>query len=170
MGNITRIKQQKEFTLGKKSIGFVLMILLVFVFLSFTAEAKKRNFGKIVKNFEVEKQFKSGNLPTEYSYYFKGWKGGPEAIIGISHDYVMQSKLWKSFNPEEVPVKDLILNMYKRNSNRGRFFGAWLNDHNGEKMGVYFSDSKDVKIKMVGDKQIDYITPTIKSCSSRDNR
>ena len=170
MGNITGIKQQREFTLGKKSIGFVLMILLVFVFLSFTAEARKRNYGKIVKNFEIEKQFKSGNLPTEFSYYFKGWKGEPEAIIGISDDYVMQSKLWKSFSPEETLVKDLIQNMYKRNSKRGSFFAAWLYDHNGEKMGVYFSDSKDVKIKMAGDKQIEYITPTIKSSSKRGDR
>ncbi len=161
MKNIN-IKQFQEFILIKKSIRLILLISIIFTFFPFTAEARW-SYGHLVKSYEVENEFKTGTIPTNYSYYFNGWTSEPDAIIGISKDYVLKSKLWKPFNPEELSIQTLRQRMYQRNRNRGSFQGAWLKDHKGEIMGIYFSDNKNATIKMAGDKQIAYITPIVRS-------
>ena len=152
MKKIMRNKQLYNFKSIRKSIGILLLIFLIFTFLAITAEAWW-NLGRIVKSQEVADQFKSGNISEDYAYYYNGMESDPEAIIGLSKGYTIKSKYWKPFNSGKESVESYIKILNKRH-----FFGAWLNDHNGEKMGVYFSNNKNVKIKMAGEKQIAYIT------------
>ena len=152
MKKVMQNRQLYKFKSIRKSIGIILLIFSIFTFLDIAAEARW-NLGRIVQSQEVVKQFEAGNLSEGYTYYYNGSKSKPEAIIGLSKEYTIKSKYWKSFNSDSDSVESLV-----KNVNQRRFFGAWLNDQNDEKIGVYFSKTKNVKIKMAGEKEIAYIT------------
>ena len=152
MKNIIRNKHLYKIKSIRKSVGIILLIFSIFTFLGITAEARW-NLGRIVKSQEVVKQFEAGNLSEGYTYYYNGSKIKPDAIIGLSKEYRIKSKYWKPFNSDSDSVESLV-----KTVNQRRFFGAWLNDQNDEKMGAYFSKTKNVKIKMAGEKEIAYIT------------
>ncbi len=138
-------------------MSIILILMLSFSLTLFVYPAEAKSYGWLVKNNKIERKFKSGKIPRGYSYYFRGWKGEPEAIIGIKHGYTLKSKQWKFFNPKKISVRTLILRMYKRESTH--FYGAWIIDHRGRKMGIWFSDSEGAKIKMAGKTKIAYISP-----------
>ena len=154
MKNIQTI-QLHEFNLTKKSIQMVLSFLLIFTFFAVTAQAG--SYGQLVKNSKVSHEFKSGKFSAPYSYYYIGWKGEPDAIIGIKEGYVLESKLWKPFDPENISVRTLVYRMFKRDSSN--FYGAWIKNDREETLGIWYSDRDGAKIKMAGDNQIAYISP-----------
>ena len=154
MKNI-QTKQFTKFNFIKKSIGIILSVFLIFTFFAVTAEAG--SYGQLVKGNKVSHEFKTGNFSTPYSYYYIGWKGEPDAIIGIKEGYVLESKLWKPFDPENISVRTLVQRMFRRDSSN--FYGAWIKNDREETLGIWYSDRDGAKIKMAGDNQIAYISP-----------
>jgi len=148
-------KHFQEINFIKKSIQLVLSFLLIFTFFAVTAEAG--SYGQLVKSSSVSHEFKTGKFSAPYSYYYIGWKGEPDAIIGIREGYVLESKLWKPFDPENISVRTLVQRMFKRDSSN--FYGAWIKDDKEETLGIWYSDRDGAKIKMAGDNQIAYISP-----------
>ncbi len=152
-------KQSQDINIIKKSIGLVLSFFLISTFFAITAEAG--SYGQLVRSNKVSHEFKTGKISTAYSYYYTGWRGEPDAIIGIIEGTVLKSKLWKPFDPEKISIRTLIQQMFRRDSSN--FYGAWIKDDRGEVLGIWFSDRDGAKIKMAGDKQIAYISPKTRS-------
>ena len=131
------------------------LIFFIFIFSVFTATAG--SYGKLAKDTQVDREFKTGTIPATYSYNYYGWKGDPDAIIGIKEGYVINSKLWKPIDTETTSVRTFVQRMFKRDSSM--FAGAWIKDSNGEVAGIWFSDKDGGQVKMAGENQIAYITP-----------
>jgi ATP-dependent exoDNAse (exonuclease V) alpha subunit len=115
------------------------------------------NYGVLRTNPEVERTFKARQALEGHTYYYYGWIGEPDAVIGIHEDYTLESNRWIRVDLEETPVGLLMDRMTRRDPTN--FRGAVLKDPDGNRMGVWFSDSPGATIGMAGDKRIAYITP-----------
>ena len=115
------------------------------------------NYGVLRTDPEVNKEFKHNRAFENHRYYYYGWIGAPDAVIGIQNDYTLLSNLWKAVDLDRISLQVLKDRMLNRDPTN--FDGAILKDGAGNRMGVWFSDASGATIKMAGDKQIEFIRP-----------
>lgn len=115
------------------------------------------NYGVLRTDPEAEKNFKARRALENHTYYYYGFAGRPEAVIGIRNDYTLESDLWYPVDLEQTPLGVLTDRMMRRDPTN--FQGAVLKDPSGNPMGVWFSDSPGATIRMAGEKRIAYIRP-----------
>ena len=142
-----------------KKIEYIFAALLISgcFTLQISGCATSGNYGVLRSNPEVTREFKHSRPFENHRYYYFGWIGEPDAVIGIQNDYTLLSRLWKPVDLDRISLqvlKDRMLNRDPTNFN-----GAVLKDSAGNRMGVWFSDARGATIKMAGDKQIAFIRP-----------
>jgi len=136
----------------------ILIVLIACLFAIQTAGCLSTgNYGVLRTDPEVNKEFKHSRVFENHRYYYHGWIGEPDAVIGIQTDYTLLSRLWKAVDLERISLQVLKDRMLNRDPTN--FDGAVLKDAAGNRMGVWFSDASGATIKMAGDKQIEFIRP-----------
>ena len=137
-----------------KNMIAILVCLLTF---QLAACLSSGNYGVLRSDPEVTREFKHSRAFENHQYYYFGWIGEPDAVIGIQNDYTLLSSLWKKVDLERISLQVLKDRMLNRDPTN--FSGAILKDPAGNRMGVWYSDANGASIKMAGDKQIEFIRP-----------
>lgn len=104
------------------------------------------NYGKATKSTEVDGIFRSGNLPSEYRYYYNGGRYNPRAVLGIQNGYTLQSSAWTPVDPDSNQV-EYWRNYFKYSHGKIdytarewlSFSGYTLVDRNGREFGMIYS-------------------------------
>ena len=99
------------------------------------------NYGRLVRNQEINEVFKTYRVFPDHRYYFSGPDGRPDAIMGIHRDYTLETTQWTEIDLTEEQLKKLIdwINFHHRSRTRYYPFGFAILDHDGKQVGMWYS-------------------------------
>ena len=101
-----------------------------------------QNTGLLKRNAELTTVFESAQVLPDYHYYYSGPEQEPLAILGIRNDYEFDQGLWKTIDLTEAQLQkwlDRLDNSHR--SPRWRYYGSYIVDNNGDRVGIWFSFS-----------------------------
>jgi hypothetical protein len=141
----------------------LLCIMLCIAFLSCSASRGMlvKNWGKIMPNDQVKKDFESYQVSPDMNYFISGSDVYPNAILGLDKAYILDSTLWKKVDLNQASLKELVTYMKNRAIGFGQFqFGFAVLDDQGKQIGVWYSLlSASTGVKMKGDNKVMIYTP-----------
>ena len=123
--------------------------------------------GRLVTSPEIYRKFMSGEIREDYVYYFHGWRGQPDAVLGLKPGIKFESRQWTILENPETEVRPLIERFGRTSQNR---FGYHVLDPEGNRIGVYFSEGGLVTIQMASETEIAWIKPTATSGENQRGR
>jgi hypothetical protein len=144
----------------KKSI----FLIVSFICISCAAgNVALKNWGKIVPDSDVKKQFEIYQIKPSMNYYISGSDVYPNAILGLNSDYTLISTLWKKIEITPAMLQTIVTDMKFRAFNIGQDqFGFVVLDNQGKQIGIWYSLlSATAPVKMKGDKEVVIYTPDI---------
>jgi len=109
-------------------------------------------YGSFQRNQQVQEEFESKQVPTEYKYYYYGFDTAPYVIFGIEPKYEMKSNMWREAAPDIKDFKEMTKWIWEDYGYRK--FGADILDPNGKKVGILYSAIYDTSVKFLADNQI----------------
>ena len=115
--------------------GFLLVILI----LVSGCVTTTGNFGRLVHNDVVTQNFENYKVNPDYQYYYSGPITYPNAVVGISKNFTMDSQLW---DPIELTPKHLhswIWGHAHRIIQNSQIYGSDIIGPNGEHIGIWYS-------------------------------
>jgi hypothetical protein len=146
------VSRNKNILIGRVflvSLGMVIVALLI---------GCSGKYGRLKRNQQVQQEFESNRLPTEYKYYYYGFNTAPYVIIGIEPKYEMNSKMWREAAPDTGAFKEMTRWIWE---DYGYYkFGADILDPTGIKVGILYSAISQTSVKFVGDNQIEVMPNT----------
>lgn len=134
-------------TLIEKSLLIGLEIIIVALLAGCSGQ-----YGSLKLDQQVQEEFESNRVPTEYKYYYYGFSTAPYVVFGIEPHYVLNSKMWREAAPDTKEFKDMIKWIWEDYGYQK--FGADILDPNGKKVGILYSAITPTSVKFVGDNQI----------------
>lgn len=154
---------QEAGNMRKISIPF----LILFVALAFAcfgcAGLLAGKYGAIVPDGPATAAFESFQLNAGLNYYVSGADEYPNALLGLSREYVLDSTLWKRIDPTPARFRDLVLQMQTRAWQVGqRQHGFAVVDDQGRQIGIWYSIlPARTPVVMKEDRHVEIYTPDI---------
>jgi hypothetical protein len=96
------------------------------------------SYGKLVSNPVIMDQYQTGTLSDDYQFYYSGREGLPYAVVGIDKTYQFNARLWFKIDSMDQVYKK-ISNLSDLHPDASRMRAADILDHNGKRIGVWFS-------------------------------
>jgi hypothetical protein len=133
------------------------VLALVLVWAAVTLSGCLQNYGRLQSSPDVTTDFKKYAVSDDYTYYYFGWAGAPDAIIGIRQGIRIESDRWKPVDFTKVSMQHLVDRVGNRDPVSRN--GAYIVDPKGERIGIWFSGTptSSVTVKMAGPDRIAYI-------------
>ena len=125
------------------------------------------NYGRLKRNPEVTKAFKTNQVENDYRYYYYGRSNQPHLIVGIDSDYHMESFMWREVDHRTDKFADMIYwiwtdILYAYNPE----LGADILDPQGKKVGIWYSGIWWAAIRIHEDNRIE-IMPDVRTGGGR---
>ena len=117
--------------------------------------------GTMQRDQALNQQFLTYQVLPDYTYYFSGGYGKPEAILGIHKDYKLAPGLWQSIEISPAQLEKWIRTIAPEDFRRGGYFAAYILDPNGKRAGVWYSIQDSTTVKFPGEKKIEVYTPDL---------
>ena len=148
-------KKNNHSSAGKTGLPTLsaLLILVLLVFSGCTSPIT----GGLQNSPEVTQIFKNSQILPNHRYYVAGDQRLPYAIIAIDNNYELRPSRWKPFDLNSTSLNQLVYRMDKIYSLHPR--GAWILDHEDNRLGVWFSARFQTRVKRVKDNQIVVVVP-----------
>jgi hypothetical protein len=139
---------------GSPHILIVLVLILI---------GCAEDYGRLVRDHEVNEIFKSYQILRDHRYYFSGPEGRPDAIMGIHPDYTLETTQWTEIDLTEGKLKKLIdwINFHHRNNSRNYPDGFLILDHNGRQVGIWYSIWDWTAVLVEADKRVWIFPPAM---------
>ena len=133
----------------------ILIVLLIILF------GCAGNYGRLVRDAEVNKIFKSYQILPGHRYYFSGPDGRPDAIMGIHPNYTLETTQWTEMDLTEEKLKKLIdwINFHHRDNTRHYPDGFLIQDHDGRRVGIWYSIWDWTAVMVEADKRVKIFPP-----------
>jgi len=141
----------------KAKTGLLSGSAILAVMIMFFAGCSTPVTGRLQNSSEVTEVFKNSQILPNHQYYVAGFQRVPYAIIAIDNKYQLRSNRWQPIDLESTSLNQLIYRMdqvYSLNPE-----GAWILDHEDNRMGVWFSSRYQTRVKREKDNQIVVLTP-----------
>lgn len=122
-----------------------------------------KNWGKIVPDSEVKKQFETYQVNPNLNYYISGSDVYPNAILGLNKEYTLVSTLWKQVEMTPAMLRTIVTDMKFRALNVYLSqFGFAVLDNRGKQIGVWYSLlSATAPVHMKENKEVIIYTPDV---------
>ena len=114
-------------------------------------------YGSLQYSSEANQMFESNQLIPNYTYYYSGFQRIPYGIIGIDNNYSLRSGTWKPFELDPTVLNQLKYRMAHVYSLNPR--GSWIMDHEGNRVGIWYSSQNVAKIRLEENMQISVAAP-----------
>ena len=141
----------------KAKTGLLSGSAILAVMMLFLAGCSAPVAGRLQNSSEVTEVFKNSQILPNHQYYVAGFQRVPFAIIAIDNNYQLRSSRWQPIDLDSTSLNQLIYRMDKVYSLNPR--GAWILDHEDNRMGVWFSSLYQTRVKREKDNQIVVLTP-----------
>jgi hypothetical protein len=116
-----------------------------------------QQYGSLKRDTEVTQAFKEFKALPDLSYYYQGLESQPFAIAGIHHQYQLNSRLWKQFDPTAAMLEKMIDRMIIRYGYEPH--GFVVLDYNGRKIGIWYSSFHWASVQTDADNKIVVLAP-----------
>ena len=127
--------------------------------LFFLSACSMADYGRLISSPEVTSTFKAYRIEEGYEYYYYGWLGEPDALLGLKKGITIRSDLWQKVDLSQISVQVLIDRVGRNPTKRT---GYHVLDPQGNRIGIYFAGGGNATIRMAGATEIDWITPQIR--------
>jgi hypothetical protein len=114
-------------------------------------------YGSLQYSPEANQMFENNQLIPNYTYYYSGFQRIPYGIIGIDNNYSLRSGTWKPFELDSKVLNQLKYRMAHVYSLNPR--GSWILDHEGNRVGIWYSSKNVTKVRIEKNKQIVVVSP-----------
>ena len=135
--------------------------ILIWVFLAaivfLLAAGCLQKYGSLQRSADVSRAFQEFQALPDLSYYYQGLESQPFAIAGIHHQYQLNSRLWKQFDPTAAMLEKMINRMIIRYGYEP--YGFDVLDHNGRKIGIWYSSFHWASVQTDADNKIVVLAP-----------
>jgi hypothetical protein len=134
-------------------------ILMVLPVLSNALEIPglKFKYGKLERSREVTNKFETYQILPDHRYYTHGWGTIPYAIIGIPNNIKLRQGLWKAVEVTAPLLRSWVSQM---DSIYGYPpYGSHILDHQGNRIGVWYSSKQWTTVVIEDDNQVAVFTP-----------
>ncbi len=99
-----------------------------------------QKWGKIVPDNEATEAFEKYQISPDFNYYIAGSDVYPNAILGLSRVYILDSTLWKKVELSPENLQEIVTDMKSKARDIGQHqFGFVVLDNQGKKIGVWYS-------------------------------
>ena len=132
-------------------------LILALMLLIFTGCATPIS-GRLQSSPEVTEVFKSSQIVADHQYYVSGFQRIPYAIIAVDNNFQLRSDRWKPINLDSTSLNQLIYRMEHVYSLNPR--GAYILDHEGHRLGLWYSSQYQTKVKREKDNRIVVLNPS----------
>jgi hypothetical protein len=140
---------------AKTRLGFSGLILAVMALIFAGCSAPIS--GRLQGSAEITEMFKSSRILPDHQYYISGFQRIPYAIIAIDTKYQLQSSRWLSIDLNPTSLNQIIYRMEHVYSLNPR--GAWILDHEGNRMGIWYSSQYQTLVKREKDNRLVVVSP-----------
>ena len=113
--------------------------ILSLLVLSWGCAAISAPSGGLQKRMQVEQLFESGTLLPDHTYYIYGSEVEPDAIIAISNEFHLQTKLWSQRDWTAEEFKKAIFWMQSEETGFCEAEGGVLIAPDGQEIGAWYS-------------------------------
>jgi len=139
---------------------FLVIAIIPFIF---SGCAGTGNYGTLQRDRELDQMFLSYQVLPDYKYYTSGGFDKPNAILGIHKDYRLISDLWKNIpNVDSAQIKKWISTIDPEDRGIGHsYFAYYILDHEGKKVGFWYSIQNFTVVKFLEDNKIEVYTPDL---------
>jgi hypothetical protein len=141
----------------KAKTGLLFVSAILAVMMLFFAGCSASVTGRLQNSSEVTEVFENSQILPNHQYYIAGFQRVPYAIIAIDNNYQLRSSRWQPIDLDSSSLNSLIYRMDTVYSLNPR--GAWILDHEDNRMGVWFSSRYQTMVKREKDNQIVVLTP-----------
>ena len=123
----------------------------------FLVACSSGTYGRLENSPEVTQVFKNGEILSNHQYYISGFQRVPYAIIAIDSNYQLRSGRWRPLDLDSTALNQILYQMDFVYSLTPR--GAWIVDHEGHRLGVWYSSQYQTTVKRVKNNQIMVVSP-----------
>ena len=141
---------------GAKSGLLTLGLILTFAILVISGCTSPIT-GRLQDSPEVTEIFKSSRVLPDHRYYVAGDQRLPNAIIAIDNNYQLRPSRWKPIDLNSTSLNQLTYRMDQVYSLNPR--GAWILDHENNRLGIWFSAQFQTRVKREKDNQVVVVVP-----------
>jgi len=139
-------------------------VLTIFFASLFALAGCAENYGRLQRNEEVDKIFKTYRTLPDHNYYYTGPAGRPDAIMGIHNDYTLETTQWTPFDPSGDTLKTGVdsINFHHSTRVRNYPYGFIILDPAGKQVGIWYSIWDWTTVILEKDKRIKVFPPAQK--------
>jgi hypothetical protein len=113
--------------------------------------------GRLQSSPEATEMFKSSRILPNHQYYASGFQRIPYAIIAVDNNYQLRTGRWKPIDMDSTLLNQLIYRMEHVYSLNPR--GAWILDHEGNRLGAWYSSHYQTTVKREKENRIVVVSP-----------
>jgi hypothetical protein len=114
-------------------------------------------YGRLESSPEITKVFKDGKILSSYQYYTSGFQRIPYAIIAVDSNFQLRSGGWQALDMDAAALNQIVFRMDTVYSLTPR--GAWIVDHEGNRLGVWYSSQYYTTVERRPNNQILVVSP-----------
>ena len=145
----------KTYAWGAKARLFLPVILALMTF--FFAGCGSATFGRLQNSPEVTEAFRKSQILSNHQYYISGFQRVPYAIIAIDPNFQLRSGRWRPIDMDSSTLNQIVYHMEHVYSLTPR--GAWIVDHEGNRLGVWYSSQYQTKVTRENNNRIVVVSP-----------
>lgn len=125
----------------RKNLSLTSPVVILFITVTIVFGGCAENYGRLQRNEEVNKIFKSYQILPDHNYYYVGPEGRPDAIMGIESVYTLETTQWTQFDPSDKTLKKGVdsINFHHSTSVRYYPYGFNILDPAGTRVGIWYS-------------------------------
>jgi hypothetical protein len=123
----------------------------------FLVACSSATYGRLENSAEVTQVFKNGEILSNHQYYVSGFQRVPYAIIAIDSNYQLRTGRWQPLDLDSTTLNQIVYRMDFVYSLTPR--GAWILDHEGHRLGVWYSAQFQTTVKRGKNNQIMVVSP-----------
>lgn len=145
----------KTYASGAKARLFLPVFLALMTF--FFAGCGSATFGRLQNSPEVTEAFRKSQILSNHQYYISGFQRVPYAIIAIDGNFQLRSGRWRPIDMDSSTLNQIVYHMEHVYSLTPR--GAWIVDHEGNRLGVWYSSQYQTKVTRENNNRIVVVSP-----------
>ena len=149
---MTKHKTYVTAAAARLTAGLSLLLTTVFF-----AGCGSVTYGRLENSPEITQVFKDSQILSDYRYYISGFQRVPYAIIGIDSKYHLRPGLWQPLDMDPSTLTQIVFRMDIVYSLTPR--GAWIVDHEGNRLGVWYSSQYQTTVAREKNNQIMVASP-----------
>jgi len=132
-----------------------MVVILSWTALAFLGACATSPRAGLDRSQQVFSDFMGGRVAAEHVYYTTGPQNAPDAILGVSQGYALQSERWTKREMTDDILREMVGRMnIEFNATSSGLIGAYVLDEEGRQIGLWYSAVGLTTVQMLSDTEV----------------